>query len=579
MRAPFLALAATLLAFPAIAQQSPTPPITGNRDVRAHRADSVFTAFDRTDSPGCALGVYQDGKILYARGYGMANLELGVANTSRSVFEIGSISKQFTAMSILLLQQDGKLSVDDPVRKYVPELPAYADRITLRHLLSHTSGIRDHFGLQEIDGVSFDGVQDTVDYLRFITKQQEPNFEPGTRYLYSNSGFVLLAQIVYRVSGQPISRFAAERIFAPLGMRDTWFQDDHTQIIPNRATAYMPRGDHFAIRMSMFDQMAGAAGIHTTVEDFGRWLRNYDDGAVGGRAAIDAMTTASRLKNDSLAMSGAESAYGFGLNVGTYRGLPMNSHGGSWGGYRSAFMRFPQQHVSVAAFCNYTASGPDTLVRKVAAIYLARELAADPDSTFRATLVGAPRTALAPESLAPLAGVWRNLEGGEVRRTELVGDTLVFPATTEAGRRTVLVPVGGRRFRAAPATQVSFEGDSAGAPTRLVVRTAPGTAVTYIRVVPAAVGAAQLAEYAGSYYSSEVDVTWVLRVADGKLVLTRHGRRVGVLVPTYRDGFVEGATVIDFTRDARSRISGFRVEAGRVRHLQFTRAGSAQAMR
>ena len=577
MRLLLAALVAGAIALPALAQQqSAAPPLAGGRDSRARRADSVFAAFDRTDSPGCALGVYQNENILYARGYGMANLELGIANTPRTVFEIGSISKQFTAMSILLLQQDGKLSVNDPVRKYIPELPAYADRITIRHLLSHTSGIRDHFGLQEIDGVSFDGVQDTVDYLRLITRQQALNFEPGTRYLYSNSGYVLLAQIVYRVSGQPLSRFAATRIFAPLGMRDTWFQDDHTQIIPNRATAYMPRGDHFAVRMSMFDQMAGAAGIHTTVEDFSRWVRNYDEGTIG-RAAVEAMSTPMRLNNDSLAMTGTEAAYGFGINVGTYRGLPMISHTGSWGGYRSAFMRFPKQHIAMATFCNHSASGPDSLLRRVAGIYLGREMTADPDSAFRVALAGAPRVDAAPGSMARLTGVWRNVDRGEVCRTELAGDTLVFPPAADSGRHTALVPIGGLRFRAGAGTQVAFEGDSAGAPTRLVVRNGTALPVTFLRTARAEPTTAQLAEYEGSYHNSEVDVTWLVRVDAGKLVAFRKGRRIGVLTPTYRDGFVEDTTVLDFSRDTRGHVSGFQVEAGRVRHLHFARTMTAQS--
>lgn len=558
MRLVLLAFSAALIVHTADAQ------MVGERDARARRADSVFAAFDRTDSPGCSLGVYQDGKTIYARGYGMANLEFGIANTSRTVFEIGSISKQFTAMSILLLQEDGKLSVDDPVRKYIPELPAYADHITLRRLLSHTSGIRDHFGLQEIEGVNFDGVQDTVDYLRLITKQQEPNFEPGTQYLYSNSGFVLLAQIVYRVTGEPLAKFAAERIFAPLGMHDTRFQEDHAEIIPNRATAYMPRAGGYALRMSMFDQMAGAAGIHTTVEDFGRWLRNYDDGTVGGMDAVRAMTTPTKLKNDSLAMTGATTAYGMGLDVGTYRGLPIISHTGSWGGYRSAFIRFPEQRVAVATFCNYTASGPDSLAKRVAAIYLGQEMAADRDSAFHVALAGAPR-AEASASLASFVGVWRNVARGEVRRTVLAGDTLAFAAATPRGRHTSLVPLGGSRFRQGTTALVEFSGDS------LVIRSGPALPVVYTRVPSVTLMPAQLTEYAGSYYSPEVDVTWTLSVKDGNLVATRAGRQFGTLLPAYRDGFVEGSTVIDFTRDAKGRLTGFLIEAGRVRHLRFAK--------
>jgi CubicO group peptidase (beta-lactamase class C family) len=555
-----LPLAALLLLAPrpAAAQQ-----VVAARDTRAIRADSVFRAFDRTGSPGCAVGVFRRGAIQYARGYGMANLELGVAITPRTVFDVGSVSKQFTAMSVLLLAKDGKLSIDDPVRKYVPELPAYADRITIRQLLSHTSGIRDHFGLLEAAGRDFDGVADTVDYLRYITRSAEPNFEPGTRYLYSNSGFVLLSTIVYRVSGQPLARFAHDRIFTPLGMRDTWFQDDHTMIIPNRATAYMPRGDGWALRMSQFDGMAGAGGLHTSVEDFQRWIRNYDDATVGGRETITAMLTATKLKNDSLASSGPESAYGLGVSVGTHRGLRINGHGGVWGGYRADFARFPDQDLTVATFCNFTTAGPDSLARKVAAIYLEKEIGPDVATAWRATLAGAPRASLPVTELRPLTGAWRNALTAEVRRTDLSGDTLVL----QAGTRLPLTPLGARRFRAAPATEVSFEGDSAGSATRLLVRTA-GSTTTFARVaVPAS--PPKLAEYAATYYSPEVETTYRLRAVGDTLALWRDDRRIGVLRPAYRDVFMRGGNTLEFTRDGRGRITGFFLEAGRVRHLRF----------
>ena len=213
--------------------------IIGVRDARALRADSVFQRFDRTDSPGCSLGVYQDGKILYARGYGMASLEHGVALSPRSVLDVGSISKQFTAMSILMLQKEGKLSLDDPIRKYFPEMPPYADRITLRRALSQTSGLRDLYVMMGQTGRTFAG--DTIDALRVITHSAEPNYEPGARYLYTNSGWILAAQIVYRLTGKTLAQFAEERIFGPLGMHDTRYLADVTTIIPNGAEGYAPR--------------------------------------------------------------------------------------------------------------------------------------------------------------------------------------------------------------------------------------------------------------------------------------------------------------------------------------------------
>src|SRR5438067_4267477 len=292
----FAALAAVFAApNVAFAQQ-----LVGVRDARAPRADSVFQRFDRTDSPGCALGVYQDGKILYARGYGMASLEHGVALSPRSVLDVGSISKQFTAMSILMLQKEGKLSLDDPIRKYIPEIPAYADKITLRRALSQTSGLRDLYVMMGQTGRTFEG--DTIDALRVITRSAEPNYEPGSRYLYTNSGWILAAQIVYRLTGKTLAQFADERIFAPLGTHDTRYQADAASIIPSGAERHAPassRGGFRVARSSYDGAIMGAGAVHTSVEDFGRWLNNYDAATVGGRDIIEMMTTATTLNDGS----------------------------------------------------------------------------------------------------------------------------------------------------------------------------------------------------------------------------------------------------------------------------------------
>ena len=558
-------LAATLVAALTMSSAANAQHIVGVRDDRALRADSVFQRFDRTDSPGCALGVYQDGKILYARGYGMASLEHGVALSPRSVLDVGSISKQFTAMAILMLQKDGKLSLDDPIRKYIPEMPAYADKITLRRALSQTSGLRDLYTMMGQTGRQFAG--DTIDALRVITRSAEPNYEPGARYLYTNSGWILAAQIVYRLTGKTLAQFAEERIFRPLGMHDTRFLDDATAIIPNGAEGYAPRtGGGFRLARSTFDgAILGAGAVHTTVEDFGRWLNNYDAATVGGRDILETMTTATRLNDGSPATSGPAQAYAVGLSVGTLRGLRIVSHGGAWAGYRGHFFRFPDQRFAVATFCNLTTSGPDSLARKVAGIYLGDRMQPDSTRVWTVALASAPRAESPAASLRGLVGVWRNVERGEVRRTRLVGDTL-FSIGAE---RTPIVPLEGGRFRAGPWTELRFEGDAA-APSRMIVRTT-GETVTYTRADTAVLTPAQLAEYAGNYRSDEVDATHTWKVEKEQLVLYVNDRRLGVLEPSYKDGFTRGGAVIDVQRDAKGRITGFVVESGRVRHLRFTR--------
>ncbi len=501
--------------------------IVGTRDARALRADSVFQRFDRTDSPGCALGVYQDGKILYARGYGMESLEHGVALSPRSVLDVGSISKQFTAMSILMLQKEGKLSLDDPIRKYIPEMPAYADKITLRRALSQTSGLRDLYIMMGQTGRTFEG--DTIDALRAITHSAEPNYEPGARYLA-----------------------------------------DVATIIPNGAEGYAPLpGGGFRVERSTYDgAIMGAGAVHTTVEDFGRWLANYDAATVGSRDIIETMTTPTKLNDGSPATSGPNQAYAIGLNVGTLRGLRVVSHGGSWAGYRGHFLRFPEQRFAVATFCNLTTSGPDSLARKVAGIYLGDRMQPDSATMRIVALDSAPRVDVPVASLRGLTGVWRNVERGEVRRTRLIGDTLF----SLGGARARLVPLGGGRFRAASGTEISFEGDEP-APSRMIVRTTT-EAVTYTRADTVALTPAQLAQYAGDYRSDEVEATHTWKVEKAQLVVYANNRRLGVLEPSYKDGFTRGGDVIDVRRDAKGRITGFVVEAGRVRHLRFTRVQS-----
>jgi CubicO group peptidase (beta-lactamase class C family) len=470
-------------------------------------------------------------------------------------------------MAILMLQREGKLSLDDPIRKYIPEMPAYADRLTLRRALSQTSGLRDLYVMMSQTGRTFAG--DTVEALRIITRSAETNYEPGARYLYTNSGWILAAQVVYRLTGKTLAQFAEERMFAPLGMHDTRYLADATTIIANGAEGYAPRsGGGFRVARSSYDgAIMGAGAVHTTIEDFGRWLNNYDSATVGGRDIIEAMTTATTLNDASPATSGRSQAYALGLNVGTLRGLRVVSHGGSWAGYRAHFLRFPEQRFAVATFCNLTTSGPDTLARKAAGIYLADRMQPDSATEWTVALAGAPRADLPAASLRPLAGVWRNVERGEVRRTRLAGDTLF----SIAGERTRMVPLGGGRFRAGPGAEVRFEGDSA-APSRMLVRTA-GDTMTFTRADTVVLTPAQLAEYAGDYRSDEVEATHTWKVEKGQLVLFVNDRRLGVLEPTYRDGFMRGGNVIDVRRDARGRITGFVLEAGRVRHLRFTRVG------
>jgi len=331
----------------------------------AAAVDEVFSDLTKPGSPGCALAVYRDGKIIYAKGYGLANIEEGVAITPQSVFDIGSTSKQFTAASILLLEKQGKLSVNDDVRKYIPELPSYGQKITILQLLNHTSGLRDYLSLMELAGVNTDSVTTDADALTLIARQKALNFAPGSDFLYSNTGYFLLSVIVQRVSGKSLREFSSENIFVPLEMTHTQYRDNHVALIANRALAYeeQENKEGYALDVSYFEQ-TGDGAVHTSVEDLLKWDENFYSPRVGGKELLGEIQERGKL-NDGKILD-----YAKGLRLQEYRGLQTVSHGGAWGGYRAELLRFPEQHFSVACLCNVGNAGPTRRAHQVADIYL-----------------------------------------------------------------------------------------------------------------------------------------------------------------------------------------------------------------
>jgi CubicO group peptidase (beta-lactamase class C family) len=287
----------------------------------SEQVDKLFEKMDRTISPGCAVAALRDGKILYQRGYGMADLDHNVPITAETVFHVASMSKQFTAAAIVMLAQERKLSLDDEVRKYVPELPDFGAPVTLRQLVHHTSGLRDQWELLGLAGWRYspDLITDD-DVLSIMSRQKDLNFPPGSKHMYSNTGYTLLAQVVKRVSGQSFREFTTSRIFQPLGMRNTHFRDDHAEIVKNMAYGYVPAKDTFRISITNFDTV-GATSLLTTVEDLALWDENFYNPRVGGPEMIRQMLERGKLSD------GEQLDYAFGLVIGKHRGLATVDQG------------------------------------------------------------------------------------------------------------------------------------------------------------------------------------------------------------------------------------------------------------
>src|SRR5690242_10491650 len=373
----------------------------------AKQVDKVFAKWDRADSPGCALGVYRGGQIVYKRGYGMEDLNEDAHITPGTVFHVASMSKQFTAASIVLLAQQGKLSLDDDVRKYLPELPDFGQKSTIRNLVYHTSGLRDQWALLELAGwrYSRDLITDD-DVMSLLMREKELNFKPGERHLYCNTGYTLLGQIVKRVSGMSLREFTTKNIFAPLGMTHTHFRDDHAEIIKHNAVGYeQETGKPFEISITNFDTV-GATSLHTTVEDLQRWDENFYQPKIGGPAFVQQMLERGKLNN------GEQLDYAFGLVIGKDNGLPTVGHGGADAGYRSDMTRYPEQHFSVAVLCNSAEADPSGLASKVADIVLAKEIkaaeAATPAKEPAARSTTGTTVALTAEQMAAFTGLYWN---------------------------------------------------------------------------------------------------------------------------------------------------------------------------
>ncbi len=436
-------------------------------DQNAAATDQVFADLARPGSPGCALAVARDGKVLYEKGYGLANVEEGVPIAPATIFDIGSTSKQFTASSILLLERQGKLALNDDVRKYIPELPDYGKKITILHLLNHTSGLRDYLTLMDLAGINVDGVTTDEDALQIVTRQKALNFDPGSEFLYSNTGFFLLSVIVKHVSGETLREFAAKNIFAPLGMTHTQYRDDHTALIPNRALAYdwNEKKRAFTLNVSYFEQ-TGDGAVHTSVEDLLKWDENFYTGKVGGPAFLEELQQAGKLN------SGKTLDYAKGLMAGNYRGLRTVMHGGAWGGYRAQLLRFPDQHFSVVCLCNLSSAQPDARARRVAEIYLGGVMQARAEKDRSEDDEEKPKMQeikTAGRPLADFAGDYWSDELGVTYRLAVAGGALRLARVLDASGwpRSLdlpdnsLKPSGSDQFDAAFGLKLHFSEDAA----------------------------------------------------------------------------------------------------------------------
>ena len=518
-------------------------------DDREREVNQLFAMFDRPGSPGCSVGVIRDGNFVYKRSFGDASLELGVPLTPASIFYVASVSKQFTAASIVLAAEQGRLSLDDDVRKYLPELPDYGRPITLRQMLHQTSGFRDFLDLVFLSGRNAADLASPADILKLIARQKGLNNVPGAEWVYSNSNYFLLGEVIRHATGKSLKDFAAKNIFQPLGMTHTLFYDDNTQVVPNRVAAYNPgQKGNFLVDWSTSYDIVGGGGLLSSVDDLLLWDRNfYADKLGNGTLPIE-------LQSHGVLNNGNQIDYALGLSLGDYRGLPIVEHNGALFGYRSAFLRFPQQRFSVIVLCNLATASPETLARKIADLHLAADfkpaksiLNAVADLPDPAALAGTyldPRT----KTLYTFTADHGNLIawGAVLRRIDaksfydLGSNVITFEKVNGMIRCSLAIP-----------GEVYFAGD---------------------KLEPVQLSEAQLTRFAGSYHSDELDATYTLSAEKGKLTVQEGDEPAVIFDFATHDEFYSGDfRSLVFQLDANRRVFGFKVFTQAARGIMFNR--------
>lgn len=505
------------------------------------KIEQLFSNYN-TDTPGGVLTVSRQGQIIYNKAFGMADLEHNLANTTETVFEAGSVSKQFTAAAILLLVQDGKLSLEDDVRKYVPEVPDYGQVIKIRHLMTHTSGLRDWGSVAGISGWERGKrVHTHAHALEILSRQKSLNFPPGDQYNYCNSGYNLMAIIVDRVSGMPFAEFCNQRIFKPLGLNDTQWRDDYRKIVKNRAIAYSRNNDIYLQNMP-FEMVHGNGGLLTTTADLIKWNRHYKEMNIGNKSFNDLELTQGKLNN------GVTISYAAGLFIGEYNGFKEINHSGATAGYRAWLAYYPQQDISIAFLSNDGNANPGRIGAQVAEIFLGGR---SNDAPMLGTIVPDEK------SLQAKAGIYKNVRNDNVLQLE-VKDGLLHRKNGQVLQAT--------------AANTFYNGNNRleFGYNKFILYLPDGDSATYAKKEPFQPNSQQLQAFTGTYHSADADATYEVIWKDGKLQTFLKPDIYLTLTPYYKNAFENAqGELLEFQFDKKGKITRFLFTTGRAWNIPF----------
>ena len=525
------------------------------------KIDSVFNRYTTT-TPGCAVAIVKNQEIVFKKGYGMANLEYNVPITPSSIFHIASESKQYVAFCMLLLEQQGKLSIDDDIRKHLDYIPDFGRKITIRHLIHHTSGLRDQWQLLANAGWQLDDVITQEHIIKLVSKQKGLNFDPGEEHLYCNTGFTLMAEIVKKASGLSLREYTDKYIFKPLDMNNTHFHDNYREIVPNRTYSYSPKTAGEYQHSVLSYSTVGATSLFTTVEDEAKWLLNYEHGKVGGKDLVEKMYSQGILNN------GKKLTYAFAINIGEYKGSKEIGHGGGDAGFRTYATRFPEQQLGIVVFSNLSSFFSYGMAMQVADLLLPLK-----------EIKPANATVLADSNvLKRCVGRYVSPRGGILNLSWNDGKLLNRQTgQTTGGTEWKLAVKENNKYQLNDGAILQFEKSSSADSVARIVFENPNGSTEFFRQPAIVLKKEEMAGHAGTYSNDETEAAYTIMVKDGELIL-QHRKFADVkLSPIAPDQFScpnWWMSNLKFLRDKKGVITGFEVNAGRVLHLPYTKIKS-----
>ncbi|MHA1320673.1 MAG: serine hydrolase domain-containing protein [Promethearchaeota archaeon] len=517
--------------------------------------NQLFKPWDKLDSPGCVLGIIKDGKFIYKKGYGMADLEHNIPISSESVFCIGSVTKQFIAICILLLTEQNKLCLDDDIRNFLPRFPNYNQTITVRNLIHHTSGIRDFSELLLISGKNY--LDDTTrrEAMSIILKQKQLNFAPGEEMLYGNSNYLLLIAIIENITGKPIRKFADENIFMPLKMKNTYIIEDSKLIIKNRAFDYNPNIEGQYI--NVFRTSIGLSVVYSNLDDLFLWDQNYYNNKLGnsGQNLIKSMLTPYRLNN------GTEGGYAFGVGVDIYKGDKRVWHNGYIGGYRSQYISFPECRFSVIILTNSSNLHPEPLADKIADMVLKIK-----PKEFESLEI-----LIDPEIFNKYNGKYLSESLGMVK-ISTVKDCLIFQGLSFP-RTELIAESESSFFLKGFKVRISFEKAGNNSVSQYVLhQQGMGIDEIYQKIEPSTLSQEELNHYVGKYYSEETNSTYKILIRNNGLYLGYQGNYELEFLEKNKFQITQTVRLLfKFKRIDNEIIEGFELDTRRLRNLWFTK--------